>query len=103
MKDVITYLAQHVDNDELLGQLVRDIVTFEARNQQPDVKQLTNNINQVARRFVAGSEQEQDLTHVHRDPKLAALSQLLTTQREPVQVTNGQPLLGAPRYTTEQN
>ena len=104
MNDVISYLAQHIDNDELLGKMVRDLVTFEPARRDGDVKQLTSSINTVARRFVQGSEEAptEDLTHVHRDPKLAALESALSQagQRKSV---GGQPLLSAPRYTTEQN
>lgn len=101
MNDVIDYLVQHIDNDELLGKLVRDLVTFTPTEQQTPTRQLTNNINQVARRFVDGSEQE-DFTHVHRDPKLTALAEALSKQTGRKSVTDGQPLLSAPRYTTRQ-
>ncbi|GEK29345.1 hypothetical protein [Furfurilactobacillus siliginis] len=100
MNDVIDYLVQHIDNDELLGKLVRDLVTFTPAESQTKTRQLTNNINQVARRFVDGSEQE-DLTHVHRDPK-AALADALRKQSTRKAVLEGQPLLSAPRYTTTQ-
>ncbi|HAT55253.1 MAG TPA: hypothetical protein DCW31_08470 [Lactobacillus sp.] len=104
MNDVISYLAQHIDNDELLGKMVRDLVTFEPAHSNSDVKQLTSSINNVARRFVQGSEEEpaEDLTHVHRDPKLAALESALS-QAGQRKYVGGQPLLSAPRYTTEQS
>lgn len=101
MNEVILYLANHIENDELLGRLVHDIATYENSEQSRPTKQLAHQINQVARRFVEGEEERVDLTHVHRDPKLAALTTALKQSSQHDRL-EGQPLLAAPRYTTEQ-